>query len=240
MTVFTWRDADVRLERAFTSRHGGVSLPPFDTLNLGHHVGDDPEAVGANRARLAEALRLPHDHLVFMDQQHGTDVAFVQGPGPAGPADAMVTTRTDLALAVLVADCVPVLLHDLEAGVIGVAHAGRPGFLSGVVDRAVAGMRAAGATSLTAVVGPSVCGRCYEVPEDLRRRAAAVVPESAAVSWRGTPAIDIATGVVTQLRDQGVTTTWLPGCSRESDGLFSYRRDHRTGRAAGVIVRRSS
>jgi len=97
-------------------------------------------------------------------------------------------------------------------------------------------MREAGAHAITAVVGPSVCARCYEVPAEMRDAAAAVAPESAAVSWTGTPAIDVAAGVVAQLRANDVAVHWVPGCAREDERLFSYRRDGTTGRFAGVVA----
>ena len=128
------------------------------------------------------------------------------------------------------------LLADPTAGVVGAVHAGRPGMTAGIVDVAVARMRDLGAASLTAVVGPSVCGRCYEVPESMRAEAAAVAPESATMSWTGTPAIDVASGVVAQLRANDVAVQWVPGCAREDQRLYSYRRDGRTGRFAGVVV----
>jgi YfiH family protein len=147
----------------------------------------------------------------------------------------MVTTQRGLGLAVLVADCTPVLLADPEAGVIGAVHAGRPGMTAGIIDRAVSAMRQEGAQRLVAAVGPSVCGRCYEVPEDMRAAAAAVTPEAATVSWTGTPAIDVAAAVVAQLRANDVAVHWVPGCTRESEALYSYRRDGRTGRFAGIV-----
>jgi YfiH family protein len=156
-------------------------------------------------------------------------------PGPP-PADGVVTATPGLALAVLVADCTPVLLADTSAGVVGAVHAGRPGLTARIVDVAVATMRELGARDIAAVVGPSVCGRCYEVPEELRAAAAEVAPESSARSWSGTPAIDVATGVVAQLAANDVAVQWVPGCAREDVRLFSYRRDGRTGRFAGVVV----
>jgi YfiH family protein len=147
-----------------------------------------------------------------------------------------VTDQPGLALAVLVADCTPVLLADPANGVIGAMHAGRPGMTLGIVEVAVRRMRDLGATRIQAVVGPSVCGRCYEVPAAMRAEAAAVSAESAAVSWTGTPAIDVASGVVAQLTAADVAVQWLPGCAREDGRLFSYRRDGRTGRFAGIVV----
>jgi polyphenol oxidase len=209
----------------------------YASLNLGGHVGDDPSAVESNRGLVASTLGVERDHLLFMNQCHGSDIALVDGPWQGRPpsADGLVTTSTDLALAVLVADCTPVLLVDRVAGVAAAVHAGRPGMIQGVVGRAVDAMTDLGARSVSAVVGPSVCGRCYEVPESMRAQAAKISPVAAAISWHGTPAIDVAAGVVDQLRARSVTVHWIWGCTRESEGLFSYRRQHRTGRFAGVV-----
>jgi len=240
--VFFWRDDRAGMRRAFTDRAGGVSSGVYAGLNLGGHVGDAPDAVRENRTRVADAIDVQVDRLVFMDQCHGADVAVITEK-PDGPlvVDGVVTGEPDLALAVLVADCTPILLADARAGVIGAVHAGRPGMTKGVVPQAISAMRDLGATQITAVVGPSVCGRCYEVPLAMREDAAVVSPESRAVTWTGTPAIDVAAGVVAQLRGVGVDDiTWVPGCAREDASLFSYRRDGTTGRFAGVIVRSSS
>lgn len=216
----------------------GASSPPYEAFNLGDHVGDDPAAVAANRDRLASDLGVAGDAVVFMTQVHGAKVEVVRGPRGTLPpeADAMVTARPGLALAVLVADCVPVLFAAPVEGIVGVAHAGRQGLACGVVPAAVAALRALGAGELQAVVGPSICGRCYEVPEGLRAEAAAVSPVAATVSWTGTPALDVAAGVMDQLTREGVPATWRPGCTRESEHLYSYRRSGRTGRFAGVVV----
>jgi polyphenol oxidase len=240
--VFHWREQIPAIggrgvDWGFTSSRGGSSVGDFASLNLGGHVGDDPLTVESNRALVAGALDVQRDHLLFMSQPHGSDVALVDGPwqGESPAVDALVTTCTDLALAVLVADCTPVLLVDRFAGIAAAVHAGRPGMMSGIVGRAVDAMTDLGARSISAVVGPSVCGRCYEVPEAMRAQAAKISPVAAAISWQGTPAIDIAAGVVDQLQARSVVVQWVGGCSRESEGLFSYRRAHRTGRFAGVV-----
>ena len=233
--------------RAFTDAHDGVSDAPYTAgrdaaggLNLGSHVGDDPAAVRSNRRRVAEAAGVAPEALVLVDQVHGAEGVQVDGPchGSAGEADAMVTSRAGLALAVLVADCTPVLLADPVAGVVGAAHAGRPGMLAGVVPATVAAMRDLGARTISAVVGPSVCGRCYEVPAEMQQAAARVVPEVLARTWAGTPSIDVATGVVTQLAGLGVAVTWVPGCTYEDARYYSYRRSGTTGRFGGVVLRR--
>jgi YfiH family protein len=224
---------------AITSRRGGRSAAPFDSLNLGGRL-DERGDIEANRTAVAAAFDVTRERLLFMDQCHSADVARADGPWRGGTAprvDAVVTSRDDLALGALSADCVPVLLADPVSGVVAAVHAGRPGMVARVVDHAVDALVDAGAdpAETVAVVGPSVCGRCYEVPEGMRAEAAAVSPPSATVSWTGTPAIDVAAGVVDQLTGRGIRVTWVPGCTRESPDLYSYRRDGATGRFAGIV-----
>ncbi|MEU6315422.1 peptidoglycan editing factor PgeF [Streptomyces sp. NPDC047014] len=227
---------------AFTDRWGGVSAVPYEELNLGGAVGDDPAAVRANRDRAAHSLGLAPDRVVWMNQVHGRDVAVVDGPWGADagiPAvDAVVTARRGLALAVLTADCTPVLLADPVAGVAGAAHAGRPGLVAGVVPAAVEAMVALGAdpARIVARTGPAVCGRCYEVPAGMREAVAAVVPAAHAETSWGTPAVDVAEGVRAQLAEAGVVEVHRsPVCTLESRDHFSYRRDRVTGRLAGYV-----
>ncbi|MGW7516732.1 peptidoglycan editing factor PgeF [Streptomyces sp. NPDC054796] len=229
---------------AFTDRWGGVSAVPYAALNLGGAVGDDPEAVRTNRERAAKELGLDPGGVVWMNQVHGRDVAEVEGPwetaegAEAPPVDAVVTAREGLALAVLTADCTPVLLADPVAGVVGAAHAGRPGLVAGVVPAAVEAMTRLGARPerMLARTGPAVCGRCYEVPERMRDEVAAVVPEAYATTSWGTPAIDTPAGVRAQLTALGVTR-WEQSsvCTLESEDHFSYRREKTTGRLASYV-----
>jgi YfiH family protein len=227
---------------AFTDRWGGVSAVPYEQLNLGGAVGDDPRAVRENRRLAAGSLGLDPARVVWMNQVHGRDVAVVEEPWPAGAevpaADAVVTARRGLALAVLTADCTPVLLVDPVAGVVGAAHAGRPGMLAGVVPQTVRAMVGLGAEPprITARTGPAVCGRCYEVPEQMRAEAAAIEPASFAETSWGTPAVDVSAGVHAQLAALGVgSRSQSPVCTRESGDHFSYRRDRTTGRLAGYV-----
>src|SRR5689334_22014987 len=158
-----------RVRRVVTTRAGGRSTGPFGRFNLSAGVGDDPVAVAANRRRLATELGVRG--VVFLGQVHGTEVAVVDAvpslderdrPG----TDAAVTALPGVALAVLTADCVPVLLADPQAGVVGVAHAGRVGAAAGVVEAALRAMVASGASvdSVEVLLGPAICGGCYEVP----------------------------------------------------------------------------
>ncbi|GEA80123.1 peptidoglycan editing factor PgeF [Cellulomonas uda] len=230
----------------FTDRRGGVSRPPFDALDLGAHVGDDPRAVAENRRRLAARLGC---RVAFVDQVHGADVLVV-GPGdlpddvlePVGTADALVTTSPGLALAVLVADCVPVLLADPAARVVAAAHAGRRGLVDGVVTAALDALVARGGEvgRVRAAIGPAVAGASYEVPSALRDEVVGVVPAAAATTSWGTPALDLPAGVEAQLRAAGVQRVVRSSRDTLRDGtLFSYRANAadggRTGRFAGVV-----
>jgi polyphenol oxidase len=225
---------------AFTDRHGGVSAPPFDSCNLGLATGDDRAKVAANRASVATRLGLAADRVVFVHQVHSDKVVVVTAAWPGDPprADGMVSVTRGMALAVLAADCAPVLLADPDARVIAAVHVGRLGLARGVATAAVAEMRALGAVPqrIRAVTGPAVCGACYEVPASMRAEVAAVAPAARSLTRAGEPSLDIAAGVAAQLREADVPTiTRIPVCTVESTDHFSHRRDWLTGRAAGYI-----
>lgn len=229
----------MRVRRVVTTRAGGASKAPFDSFNLSTGVGDDPAAVAANRKRLARAIGLPADAVQWMRQVHGTGVEVVQVPGTAehDGVDVMITDRPGLALAVLSADCVPVLLADPGARVVGVAHAGRVGAASGVVEAAVAVMSDLGARPerTEALLGPAVCGGCYEVPAAMRTEVDTALPGSACRTRRGTPGLDLRAGLRRQLAALGVTRVDTdPRCTLEDPTLYSHRRDRTTGRIAAV------
>lgn len=231
----------------FTGRAGGVSEPPYAELNMGAGVGDDITAVRENRDRVAMELGLDPARTVWMRQVHGADVTHVTSAvlrgslredGAALVGDGIVTTEPALVLGVLAADCAPVLLADPVAGVVGAVHAGRLGTAAGVVPAAVAQMRAHGAepSRITAVIGPMVCGACYEVPGELRAQVAEAVPAVSSTTRWGTPGLDLGAGIIAQLRQAGVESIRSdPRCTLETPDLFSFRRDGRTGRFAGLI-----
>jgi YfiH family protein len=225
---------------AFSGRNGGVSEPPFESLNLGLGIGDAASAVAANRAALAAACGVAPADLAWMRQVHSAEVCYL-GAGmaePPGPVDAIFTDVPGRVLCVLVADCMPVLVADPVSRIVGAAHAGREGMVAGVVPALIKAMTAAGASParMRALTGPSICGGCYEVPLDLQTRVTAVVPEARCQTFDGTPGLDIGAGVRAQLAAAGVG--WVrsvPRCTKESPDLYSYRRDGTTGRFAGVI-----
>lgn len=230
----------VRPRRVVTDRRGGRSRPPYDSFNLGDHVGDDPADVTANRDRVATELGVPRDRLVWMRQVHGTGVAVVDRPqpGPVADTDALVTATRGLVLCVLVADCVPVLMADPVAGVVAAVHAGREGLRQGIVHGALAAMAGLGArpADTTALLGPAVCGACYEVPREMQADVARVSPASAVRTRRGTPGLDLRAGLTDVLRATGVAEVVQdPRCTVEDRFLFSHRRDGVTGRQAGLV-----
>ena len=225
--MFHWR-ADILpgVSAAFTDAQAG---------NLALHVGDDPAAVHMRRERLEHSIGLASRSLRFMNQVHGTTVALMDAETPAPEADAMVSRG--LPLAVMVADCIPVLLAG-ESGagpVLAAVHAGRPGIAQGVIPAAVDTMASLGATRIRAWLGPSICGACYEVPAALRDEVAAAVPATRSTTSWGTPALDLPAGARSQLEAAGVDVEYTGGCTLETETLYSYRRNPTTGRFAGLL-----
>lgn len=227
------RDPDARL---------GVGVA-FTSADL--DLGDlrDRAARDADLARLGAALGVP---VGIVAQVHGNAVvraARPPSPGDVAPldltcerADALWTSEPGLAVAVRVADCVPVCLAADDASVVAAVHAGRPGLLNGVLGRAVADLRAVTDAPLRAWIGPHVCASCYEVPGAMAREASAALGiASATTSW-GTPALDLTAAAVRQLEAAGVATEFVGGCTREEPRLHSYRRDGAdAGRLVGAI-----
>ncbi|WP_017933861.1 peptidoglycan editing factor PgeF [Nocardioides sp. Iso805N] len=193
-------------------------------------------------ARVQSVTGVPFARL---HQVHGDDVLEIRETTALAPdddlplADALITTRHDVGLMVRVADCVPIVLADPAGGIIGAVHAGRKGVALNVVGRAVARMAALGATDLHAWIGPHVCGRCYEVPEEMRAEVAAVVPESHAETSWGTPSLDLGAAVGAQLTAAGVPAACVrrvERCTLEDEALHSFRRDgEKAGRLAALV-----
>jgi polyphenol oxidase len=223
----------------FTTRAGGISAGGWEGLDLALHVGDDPEAVERNRALLSAWAGAP---VRFARQMHGTTALVVTARNAdvdASEADALVTAERGVPVGVLVADCVPVLLADAEAGVVAAVHAGRRGLLAGVLGSALDAMASAGAVAARtrAVVGPAAGPCCYEVPADLADAACAGRPELRGTTTWGTPSLDLRAGAVADLLHRGVAeAATVGGCTIEDPALYSYRRAQVTGRFAGVVT----
>jgi YfiH family protein len=224
---------------ASTTRLGGASTGPYAAFNLGDHVGDDPRAVAANRARLAATLALPAAPLWLM-QVHGAAVAGSDDP-PGIEADARYADRPGAVCVVLTADCLPLLLSSEDGREVAAVHCGWRGLAAGIVGRAVARF-AAGPASLLAWLGPAIGPAAFEVGPDVRDRFVALDAANAACFtpgrerrwWADLPALTrrglVAAGV------QQITT-----CGRctvtESEHFYSYRRERVTGRMATLIWR---
>ncbi|MET1089913.1 MAG: polyphenol oxidase family protein [Arthrobacter sp.] len=225
--MFHWR-AQIRpgVSVAFTDANAG---------NLALHVGDDPDAVARRRGDLERTIGLTPQGLRFMNQVHGTAVAVMDEDSSAPEADAMVSRG--LGLAVMVADCIPVVLAGESPGgpVLAAVHAGRPGLANGVIPAALDSMRALGAGGIRAWLGPSICGKCYEVPAGLQDEVAAVVPAARTTTSWGTAGLDLPAGARSQLEQAGVPVEYSGPCTLETPSLFSYRRNKDTGRFAGLV-----
>ena len=228
---------------AATGRSGGTSAAPYESLNLATHVGDDPVYVDANRGRVALAVGLPESGLAIMSAVHGADVAVADRAGTYEGVDALVTQAPGLAVLALGADCVPLALIGTDGVTVAAVHCGWRGLAADVVAHAVAAMRDLGADLRAAVLGPSICGECYPVPQarsdEVASRVSAPVAHAALVQARdGQPGIDVREGLRVRLIELGVAPsaiTFAGGCTAEDPRLFSYRRDGITGRQ-GVVV----
>ena len=249
--MYSHRSTTGPVDLAFTDRHGGVGgVPadpgdPGDSGDLDLALDRDPAGTRARNLERVVADLAPGAVAVGMEQVHGDRVVVVTDPARAAEGtlercDALVTDLPDVVLVVRVADCVPVLLADADAGVVGAVHAGRKGVQLDVVTAAVRRMHQLGADDVEAWVGPHVCGACYEVPAPMRDELAAREPTAASTTSWGTPALDLGAAVTAQLHRAGVRVHDVERCTRESPDLFSYRRDgDRAGRLAGLVRRRA-
>jgi YfiH family protein len=236
--VFWHTEESGRVAFGFTSRVGGTSDGPWESLNLGTSNGDDPANVQRNIELVANGFDV--DRLVRMTQVHGSDVAWTDevAAGAVPVADALLTDQPGVGVLVRVADCTPIVLVAAQEPLAGVVHCGREGLVRGVVPAALAAMRDRGASKIEAWVGPRACGRCYELPEAMADAVAAVVPEARSTTSWGTPAIDIGVGVVAQLQAGGVRVTDLgvKECTIEHDEWYSYRRQGQDSGRFGAIA----
>jgi hypothetical protein len=229
--------ASAAVRAGITTRGGGVSAPPYAQFNLADHVGDDADAVHANRARLGRGLGLPSDPF-WLRQQHGARVVAAAGADKR-PADGCHASLPGQVCAVLVADCVPLLLADAAGTQVAAVHAGWRGIAAGVIDAGIAAMRAP-AGRLLAWIGPCIGPANYEVRTDMRDACLGADPGATACfdpaapgRWRA----DLPALVRRRLRAHGVTAVYSAGlCTHARGDLFySHRRDGRTGRMAALI-----
>lgn len=238
--------------QGFTTRQGGASQAPFDSLNLGAHVGDTPADVRANRLKLWGALEFGEDRVAMAEQVHGDRVAVVAEdsdflvPG----ADALVTNVPDLLLMMLYADCVPVYIVDPVTRSVGLVHSGWRGTLAGVVGKTVQAMRDNFGTSprsCLAAIGPCISGDSYEVGADVAAQFSHIVAQQASVimyprdEFTGTYSLNLRQVIFSQLLQAGVRAEYVAVSNedtfRNKRDFFSHRRDGaKTGRMAAFLA----
>ncbi len=218
------------MESFFTNRHGGFSHGDYSSWNLASHVGDDPVDVERNREKLRERV----GDFAVMSQVHG-DTVFVidQIPAQVPVADALITANSEIALVVMVADCIPLLLRSEK--LVAAVHVGRAGLMNSIAVKTVAMMSALGATQIMGSIGPAICGKCYEVPQELHDEVIARHPLASSTTRTGTPALDLPKALIAALAEVDVPVGISAGCTLEDQNSFSYRRNQITGRQAGVI-----
>jgi len=198
----------------------------YESFNLAFHVGDDPAVVSSNRKIIGAAQ--------FMNQVHGDEIQVIDSISDEIPTcDGLITTTPNLAVAVMVADCIPLLLVSKE--VVGAIHVGRAGLVNRIALKAVQQMRSLGAIELHAVLGPSICGSCYEVPFQMQQDVIAEHPRAFATTRKGTPGLDLPKALIAELVAAGVSYEASTICTFEDDLYFSHRRQNPTGRFAGVV-----
>ncbi|MBN2870950.1 MAG: peptidoglycan editing factor PgeF [Campylobacterales bacterium] len=233
----------------FTTRHGGVSRPPYTSANLAFHVGDAAADVLANHDLLARTLGYERSRLVYMRQIHSDRIVRVDETvnfDTPSECDALITDRPETALMVMSADCTPILLYDPLSRAIGAVHAGRAGAFLGILPKTIRAMEAAFATApenLRISFGPSIGGCCYEINTQIAAEAEALGYRNALRFEEKRVFLDVNTILLTQLNEMGISEERVDvvrACTAcRSDTYFSYRADaQKTGRIAGVIMLR--
>lgn len=215
----------------FTNRHGGVSLGNFASLNLGDHVSDSIEAVIANRKIISEKFGPTQ----YMNQVHGNRVAVIEEVTDEVPtADALITGIPGITLAVMVADCIPLILTSKHA--VAAVHVGRKGLVNRVAEKTLEILGEISDQEISATIGPAICGKCYEVSSDIFNEVVDHQPSTASKTLSGAPSLDLVAGLISDLQDLGIRKIDnQTRCTLEAEDLFSYRQNQITGRQAGLV-----
>ncbi len=215
----------------FTDSHGGVSEGNYTSLNLGDHVGDSLQSVAKNREIISEKFGATQ----YMNQVHGNRVAVIEEVTDEVPtADALITGIPGITLAVMVADCIPLILSSKHS--VAAVHVGRKGLVNRVAEKTIEIMREISDQEITATLGPAICGKCYEVSQDIFDEVVASHPAAATRTSANNPSLDLVAGLITDLKSLGIKSIDNQSrCTVESDDLFSYRRSAITGRQAGLV-----
>ncbi len=228
------------LLQVFSTRAGGFSKAPYDSLNLGMHSGDDKETVAQNRRLFFKQLQIPEDRLVFPEQVHSANVHLVQKPGVVPACDALITSEKDLFLTIQTADCFPVFLYDPQAGAVGIVHSGWRGTVANIVPKTISLMENklnCRSENMIAAIGPGVQQSCYQVDTETASHfdAKYLLPDGP-----GHFKLDVQGAVAGQLLKAGLKRESMEidnTCTHcAADRYYSYRRDGKqSGRMMGVI-----
>lgn len=237
------------IAHGFSARTGGVSLPPFASLNLSF-TNDDRDKVLENYHRFALAAGFPENSMVMDNYEHGTNVLIVGkeevGRGhtlpPLPPCDGLVTAEPGVTLITGHADCMAFYLYDPVKKVIGLCHAGWKGALGRIGSNVVEKMRLLGSApeNILAGVGPSICPKCFEVGEDVAQLFEKAFPDCPlrGINDKGNPTIDLWQVALCQFLESGIRpehVSLMGVCTKETDNLYSYRREGRTGGMAAYL-----
>ncbi|MFM7949841.1 MAG: polyphenol oxidase family protein [Actinomycetales bacterium] len=220
----------------FTNRSGGKSLGPFASKNLALHVGDDRDCVLENRALLSKEISIAPDRIFYMNQVHGANIVTIDNSSDVSvppTADGLFTELNGIALAVLTADCSPLLLYSETA--IAAVHIGRKGLIAGALEAAFDKFNQLGIPprEVLAEIGPAICRDCYQIDLASYREFVNVAPSAG--SDEDMRCVDVSLAIAAKLDRLGVTYKKSNICVSHAPGFFSYRRDGITGRQAGVI-----
>jgi polyphenol oxidase len=211
----------------------GILFTSVGWGNFGLRLNDSPEQVESRRENLRASLSL--QRLVFMNQTHSNTVLTVDGSQSSVDSDAIVTAQKGIGLAVLVGDCLPILLRSSHG--VAAVHAGRVGMVNEIVHAAVFSLRSLGDSKIEAIIGPSICSECYEVSPEMYAQVSSLIPASATNA--DSHCLDLQSGVASQLTSEGIEVLNMGICTQESPEFYSYRRSMakglEQGRQAGVI-----
>ena len=217
----------------FSSRFGGVSKAPFDTLNLGFHTGDEAAAVAKNRELLKREIKA--GSLVFMEQIHSDYVLEVTSENlsdfakTAPKCDALFTRLLNVGLCVMVADCAPIIVSDEKQGIIAAIHAGRAGVCAKILSKCVLAMKSE-PKDLKIIIGAHIKGSCYEIGD---------MNLGEFNAYKNGGFFDITAALRAEINALGATNYEISEiCSHCDKNYFSYRRDGKTGRFAGWVIKR--
>jgi YfiH family protein len=222
----------------FTTRWGGSSETPFDNFNLALHVGDDRKMVLKNRKVLAEELDVEVENIVWMNQVHSDNIQIVEQGGEAIQTDGLITKRRGLVLLVLVADCIPILFYDAVKEIVAVVHAGREGTFQNISGKMITKFKKefnSNSEDVQVFFGPSIQKKCYEVGKNIVKE----FKDKWGVKYiYNTTNLDLPLLNKDQLLQEGVLVENIKLsriCNHCDENYFSYRRNQKTGRFAGII-----